>query len=155
MRTLVIGAGPAGLMLGATLARRGHDVTCVDRDPGPAGEGWPRRGVMQFRHAHNFRGQVPTFLRAEWPEADHAWLALGAEPLEGDLRVLGYFSRRETFERALRVAAADQPGPVAAHGPRRRPPRRRGPGARCAGRRGGCRGRPRGRRHRPVGAGRS
>mgnify|MGYP006199194533 CR=1 FL=1 len=24
---------------------------------------------MQFRHAHNFRGQVPTFLRAEWPEA--------------------------------------------------------------------------------------
>lgn len=110
MKTLVIGAGPAGLMLGAALARRGHQVTCVDRDAGPVGDAWPRRGVMQFRHAHNFRGQVPTFLQAEWPEADHAWRGLGAEPLDGDHRVLGYFSRRETFERALRVAAADQPG---------------------------------------------
>ena len=114
MRTLVIGAGPAGLMLGATLARRGHVVTCVDRDPGPAGDSWQRRGVMQFRHAHTLREQVPTFLQVEWPQAHGAWLALGAEPLDalvgGDHRVIGMFSRRETFERALRAAAADQPG---------------------------------------------
>ena len=30
MHIAVIGAGPAGLVLGAALARRGHDVTAVD-----------------------------------------------------------------------------------------------------------------------------
>lgn len=116
MKALVIGSGPAGLMLGAALARRGYRVTSVDRDPGPVGDTWQRRGVMQFRHAHTLREQVPTFLRAEWPEAYAAWLDLGAEPLEavvgGNHRVSGMFSRRETFERALRLAAADQPGLV-------------------------------------------
>jgi len=49
----VIGAGPAGLVLGAGLARRGATVTLVDRDPGPPTDGvWARRGVMQFHHAH-------------------------------------------------------------------------------------------------------
>ena len=115
MRTLVIGAGPAGLMLGATLARRGHDVTCVDRDPGPRPAGdWPRTGVMQFRHAHNFRPQVPSFLRAQWPEAFAAWIGLGAEPLTvpgaGGVELQGMLSRRETLERALRTAALDQRG---------------------------------------------
>ena len=70
MDILVIGSGPTGLTLGATLARRGHRVTSVDRDPGPeAGGGWPRRGVMQFAHAHNFRPQVSWLLQSEWPEA--------------------------------------------------------------------------------------
>ena len=38
MRVAIIGAGPAGLLLGSALARRGHEVVAVDRDPGP-----PRR----------------------------------------------------------------------------------------------------------------
>ena len=59
MHVAIIGSGPTGLFLGAALARRGHRVTAVDRDPGPAADGtWPRRGVMQFHHAHAFRGQV-------------------------------------------------------------------------------------------------
>ena len=33
MRTLIVGSGPTGLMLGAALARRGHQVISVDRDP--------------------------------------------------------------------------------------------------------------------------
>ena len=67
MRVLVAGAGPAGLVLGAALARRGHDVVAVDRDPGPTDSGWARRGVMQFAHAHGFRPQVPALIAAEWP----------------------------------------------------------------------------------------
>ena len=114
MRILVAGSGPAGLMVGATLARRGHEVICVDRDPGPDGDEWHRRGVMQFTHAHNFRPQVAQFLQAQWPEAHDAWLALGAETISipgfDDPTAKGVFSRRSTFERALRQTATQQPG---------------------------------------------
>jgi len=102
-------------MLGAALARRGHQVTSVDRDPGPTGDAWIRRGVMQFEHAHGFRPQVPMALQAEWPEAYNSWLNLGARPVEvpdpaGSSQQLGVLSRRSTFERALRHAAGKQPG---------------------------------------------
>ncbi|HEY5155555.1 MAG TPA: NAD(P)-binding protein [Acidimicrobiales bacterium] len=115
MRTLIVGSGPTGLMLGAALARRGHQVTSVDRDPGPTGEAWIRRGVMQFEHAHAFRPQVPMALQAEWPEAYNSWLNLGARPVEvpnpaRSSQQLGVLSRRSTFERALRHAAGKQPG---------------------------------------------
>jgi 2-polyprenyl-6-methoxyphenol hydroxylase-like FAD-dependent oxidoreductase len=115
MRTLIVGSGPTGLLLGAALARRGHEVTSVDRDPGPTGATWVRRGVMQFEHAHGFRPQVPRVLAAEWPEALDSWLSLGAESVEvpnpassGQVQVVR--SRRSTFERALRLAAEKQPG---------------------------------------------
>jgi 2-polyprenyl-6-methoxyphenol hydroxylase-like FAD-dependent oxidoreductase len=115
VRTLIVGSGPTGLLLGAALARRGHQVTSVDRDPGPTGEAWIRRGVMQFEHAHGFRPQVPMTLLAEWPEAFNSWRDLGARPVEapspaGSPRVVGVLSRRSTFERALRRAAEKQPG---------------------------------------------
>ncbi len=115
MRTAIVGAGPTGLFLGTALARRGHQVTCVDRDPGPAADGsWPRRGVMQFHHAHGFRGQVVDAIDAEVPEAGERWRAAGAAPVtmpgpSGDL-TLGMRSRRQTFEEALRRTAAEQPG---------------------------------------------
>ena len=115
MRTLIVGSGPTGLLLGAALARRGHQVTSVDRDPGPTGDAWTRRGVMQFEHAHGFRPQVPMTLLAEWPEAFTSWRDLGARPVEapspaGSPQVLGVLSRRSTFERALRQAAEKRPG---------------------------------------------
>lgn len=115
MRTLIVGSGPTGLLLGAALARRGHQVISVDRDPGPTGDGWIRRGVMQFEHAHGFRPQVPMALQAEWPQAFDGWLGLGARPVEvpdpaGSRQVMGVLSRRSTFERALRDAAQKQPG---------------------------------------------
>jgi len=115
MRTLIVGSGPAGLLLGVALARRGHHVTSVDRDAGPTGGSWTRRGVMQFEHAHGFRPQVPMVLQAEWPEALDSWQSLGARPVEvpnalGSRQVLGMLSRRSTFERALRHAAVKQPG---------------------------------------------
>ena len=116
MRIAIVGAGPAGLFLGAGLARRGHQVTAVERDPGPAADGtWPRRGVMQFHHAHAFRPQVAQALEQELPEALRQWLAAGAEPVRlrlPDAREMpaGMRSRRMTFERALRTAALAVPG---------------------------------------------
>ena len=109
-RVLVIGAGPAGLTLGAALARRGYAVVAVDRDPGPAADGsWNRIGVGQFEHAHGFRTQVRELLEAEWPEAMDEWTALGAEthvaPLPGGAMMNVVRSRRITYERALRSAA--------------------------------------------------
>ena len=117
MKVAVIGGGPTGLVTGMGLARRGHTVVAVDRDPGPPPDGgpWPRRGVMQFHHAHAFRPQVGQVLRAEAPAAWDAWLALGCEPIEmplgdGGTVTVGVRSRRETFERAVRSAALEQPG---------------------------------------------
>src|SRR5215218_2787546 len=110
MRVLVVGAGPAGLLTGAGLAARGHQVTAVDRDPGPLPDGtWERRGVMQFAHAHGFRAQVGDVLAARWPAGHAAWLAAGTEPklidTPGGPVIGGTFSRRVTLERALRAAA--------------------------------------------------
>jgi 2-polyprenyl-6-methoxyphenol hydroxylase-like FAD-dependent oxidoreductase len=135
MHVAIIGAGPTGLFLGAALAHRGHRVTAVDRDAGPASDGrWSRRGVMQFHHAHGFRPQIVDALRAEIPEAYDGWVAAGAEPIEftlpdGVTTRGGMRSRRETFERALRAAVVGTPGltlrrghvdAVALEGPRAR-----------------------------------
>jgi 2-polyprenyl-6-methoxyphenol hydroxylase-like FAD-dependent oxidoreductase len=117
MRVAVAGAGPTGLFSAMALARRGHAVTVVDRDPGPAPDGgWPRRGVMQFHHPHALRRQILTALEAELPEVVGDLLAAGAEPAvvpaEGSRpeQVVGMHCRRETFERVLRAAAAAEPG---------------------------------------------
>ena len=135
MRVAIIGAGPTGLFLGAALQRRGHAVTVVDRDGGPEPDGsWPRRGVMQFHHAHAFRAQVAAALATELPEAMARWVELGAEPVAVPVaepvavpvaepeaprpdaprpqapRPVGVRSRRETFERALREVVAAEPG---------------------------------------------
>jgi 2-polyprenyl-6-methoxyphenol hydroxylase-like FAD-dependent oxidoreductase len=116
MRVAIIGAGPAGLLVGSVLAGRGHDVIAVERDAGPPPDGpWPRRGVMQFHHAHGFRPQVAQVLEELWPAAFDAWLAGGAEPITFDIpgigtRPGGHRSRRETFERALRTTACEVEG---------------------------------------------
>lgn len=114
MRITVVGAGPTGLFTALALARRGHAVVVVDRDPGPTStSAWPRSGVMQFHHPHAFRGQVVEALRAEAPEVVDALLAAGVEPIvRPDMPelILGLRSRRMTFERVLRAAVVDEPG---------------------------------------------
>jgi len=104
------------LFIGTALARRGHAVTIIDRDPGPGPDGrWPRRGVMQFHHAHAFRGPVAEALIQELPDAYDRWLGAGAEPIKlptpgGAEAFMGVRSRRLTFERALRETAMAQKG---------------------------------------------
>ena len=116
MRISIIGAGPTGLFLAATLALRDHQVTVIDRDPGPQADGsWPRQGVMQFHHAHAFRRQCTDALQAHLPAAYQAWLDAGAEPAQarlpdGSVLQLGTRSRRQTFEAALRSIVEEMPG---------------------------------------------
>ena len=72
MRTAVVGAGPTGLYTAIALARRGHEVTAIDRDAGPARDGsWNRRGVMQFHHPHGFRQQVVGLFS---PKCQRSWM---------------------------------------------------------------------------------
>ena len=53
---LVLGAGMNGLSTGMLLARDGHAVTVLERDPGPppgnVWVSWRRPGVGQFRMLH-------------------------------------------------------------------------------------------------------
>src|SRR4051794_34367360 len=111
MKVLVLGSGPTGMLTGAALAERGHEVTSVDRDPGPAADGtWRRRGVMQFDHAHGLRPQVADVLQRRWPSAYDGWMGAGAEPMlveapDGGTTTIGSRSRRSVLERALRSVA--------------------------------------------------
>ncbi len=114
MHTAVIGAGPTGLYTAIALARRGHEVTAIDRDPGPDGDGaWNRRGVMQFHHPHGFRQQVVEALLAEMPEVLDGLITAGAVPTtlpDQPERVVGLRCRRLVFERVLRSVAEAEPG---------------------------------------------
>jgi 2-polyprenyl-6-methoxyphenol hydroxylase-like FAD-dependent oxidoreductase len=116
MQVSIVGAGPTGLFTAIALARRGHRVTVVDRDRGPAPDGaWERRGVMQFHHPHGLRQQIVDVLDAEMPEVKASLVAAGAAetilPAEGGrpARVLGLQCRRSTFERVLRASAVAEP----------------------------------------------
>ena len=57
---VMVGGGVVGLCGGLLLARDGHRVTLLERDPAPptrpedAWTGWERRGVNQFRMLHYF-----------------------------------------------------------------------------------------------------
>lgn len=114
MRSVIVGTGPTGLYTAVALARRGHQVTVIDRDPGPAGgQWWDRKGVMQFHHPHHFRQQITDALVAEMPEVWQGLLAAEAMPavLPGQPGVpAGLHCRRLTFERVLRHAAQAEPG---------------------------------------------
>jgi 2-polyprenyl-6-methoxyphenol hydroxylase-like FAD-dependent oxidoreductase len=115
MDVAIAGAGPTGLFSAIALARRGHQVTIVDRDPGPAADGsWERKGVMQFHHPHGLRQQAVDALSAEIPEVRDTLLATGAMlaslPTDGPPLPMGMLCRRSTFEQVLREAATAEPG---------------------------------------------
>lgn len=111
MRTVVVGAGPTGLFTAIALARRGRQVVVVDRDPGPGRGGvWRRRAVMQFEHAHTFRGPAVDALRAEMPDALSALTQAGATVVTApDGTAVALRCRRAVFERVLRDIALREP----------------------------------------------
>jgi 2-polyprenyl-6-methoxyphenol hydroxylase-like FAD-dependent oxidoreductase len=81
---LVLGAGPTGLTTAMLLARDGHDVTVLERDPAPppAGAeecwaGWDRAGVAQFRQLHLIQPRWREVMAAELPDVLDALRAAG------------------------------------------------------------------------------
>ena len=131
MHSVVLGAGPAGCVAALALARRGHDVTVVDREPDrpPSGatadqifDAWDRPAVGQFRQPHNLLGRGRAILRDDFPDVYGALLRRGAgeihqdaflgdavrEPGDADLATVT--CRRPVLDAVLRSAVADEPG---------------------------------------------
>jgi 2-polyprenyl-6-methoxyphenol hydroxylase-like FAD-dependent oxidoreductase len=81
---IVVGGGIVGLGASLMLARDGHKVTVLERDPAPppspdaAWDGWDRRGVNQFRLLHFFQPRYREVMEANAPDVVTALLDAGA-----------------------------------------------------------------------------
>ena len=109
----MIGAGPVGSVAALLLARSGHQVTVVDRDPGPSDATWERRGVFQFALPHAYRTPAVAHLQRELPDVWRALLRAGGVPVIGAAgpdRAVGLLCRREAFDSVLWRAVRDEPG---------------------------------------------
>jgi 2-polyprenyl-6-methoxyphenol hydroxylase-like FAD-dependent oxidoreductase len=129
---IVCGGSVVGLSAAMFLARDGHEVTVLERDPEPptpaelAWDGWRRRGVAQFQQAHLMLPPVRQILEAELPGmtgrltgAGCAWqdpVAVVPPTLtdwqrqpEDDAAAL-VTGRRPVVESVLAAAAAEEPG---------------------------------------------
>jgi 2-polyprenyl-6-methoxyphenol hydroxylase-like FAD-dependent oxidoreductase len=132
-RIVVLGAGVCGLAAAMLLARDGHDVTVLERDPAPvpdtlddAWAAWERAGVTQFRQAHFFHSRGRQILDESFPDVRDALLAAGAfrfdvlgimpptiadrAPRPGDERFATITARRPTIEWVFARAAQAEPG---------------------------------------------
>jgi 2-polyprenyl-6-methoxyphenol hydroxylase-like FAD-dependent oxidoreductase len=131
-KIIVVGAGVCGLSAGLLLARDGHDVTLLERDPQPVPdspqqgwEDWSREGVVQFRQPHYLQPAGHTVLEQELPDVVQELTAAGAmpftplsllppsisdrEPWPGDERFRTLLARRPVLEQVLGLAAESQP----------------------------------------------
>ena len=123
---IVVGAGICGLCTGLALAKDGHQVTIIERDPPPP-EGdpdeaffsWNRRGAAQFRHPHAFLAVMSNLLEESFPDLIDDFAAAGARkitfqdmlpaelaenyvPQQGDEKMWLLMCRRATMETVFR-----------------------------------------------------
>lgn len=133
MKIVVLGAGICGLTAGLLLARDGHAVTLLERDPAPvperaldAWEAWARDGVTQFRQAHYLQPRGRALLEEELPDVAEALAAAGAMRFDilsvmpptiadrdarpGDERFRTLTARRPVLEQVFGRAAEQQAG---------------------------------------------
>jgi 2-polyprenyl-6-methoxyphenol hydroxylase-like FAD-dependent oxidoreductase len=126
---VVLGAGMNGLTTGMLLARDGHDVTVLERDPAPPGTAvwtsWQRPGVSQFRHLHLTLPRWHREMEEALPEVVDELAAAGGRPLnliamlpehvrgplrDGDRQFDTVTARRPVLEAAVAAVAARTTG---------------------------------------------
>src|SRR5262245_28227008 len=83
LRAIVVGGGVGGLGSALPLARAGHRVTLLERDPIPPaaapGEAFrtERQGAPQSHQTHGFLARLQVLLRDRFPDVLDRLLALG------------------------------------------------------------------------------
>ena len=128
-RIIVVGGGLIGLATSLLIAKQGHDVTVLERDPEPppktpqeAIDGWNRPNVMQFRLVNFLMPRGRQLLDEHLPEVTALLAASGAPryngidnmppgvadraPRPGDERFATLATRRQLLEYAMATVAA-------------------------------------------------
>ena len=121
----VLGGGIAGLSTSLLLARDGHRVTLLERDPVLASTpeealGWGREGIPHYLQPHHFIPRGRSELKAHWGDVYDSLIHAGASDVDlrrklpgpvlpADAELQHVAARRPLIEWALRQAALQQP----------------------------------------------